>query len=144
MRKRIWRPPASFGDVLDSMAATGDPVSIGVFAVRGRLSLIHARLGPGDSTGHERPPSDRYDTEDLAIAQRPLPSTSPLDVASELNLQPSMSHAELMQIRRHFAAVNHPDVAQPHERTAATTRMQIANALIDHCLSVIVTIEHET
>ncbi|MBB2972030.1 hypothetical protein [Mesorhizobium sp. RMAD-H1] len=68
-------------------------------------------------------------------AESPLPSTDPDEIARELRLSSGMSSAELAQIRRRFAALNHPDRVAPHLRERASDRMKIANALIDRALA---------
>jgi hypothetical protein len=62
-------------------------------------------------------------------------STDPDDIARELRLSPGMSAAELAQIRRRFAARNHPDRVSAASRELASDRMKIANALIDRALA---------
>jgi len=68
-------------------------------------------------------------------AEIPLPSTDPEEIARELRLSSGVSAAELAQIRRRFAARNHPDRVAPHLRERASDRMKIANALIDRALA---------
>ncbi|KXF79545.1 hypothetical protein ATN84_04370 [Paramesorhizobium deserti] len=68
-------------------------------------------------------------------AELPLPSADPDEIAQELQLSSGMSPADLAQIRRRFAARNHPDRVAPHLRERASDRMKIANALIDRALA---------
>lgn len=56
------------------------------------------------------------------------------DVAKDINLLASDTAAELQSKRRRFARLNHPDRAPMEWREAATTRMKIANHLVDEAL----------
>ena len=56
------------------------------------------------------------------------------EVARDLDLDPTDSPAQLHRKRRSFARLNHPDRAPEDWREAATTRMTIANQLIDEAL----------
>lgn len=66
----------------------------------------------------------------------PPPSVLPQDIARELKLRVWHSPDDLIAIRRRFAKTNHPDRVIPSHRDAATTRMSIANTLIDEALRV--------
>lgn len=55
-------------------------------------------------------------------------------IARELGLTPTLGAKDLERIRREFALANHPDRAAPAARDLATTRMTIANTLIDQAL----------
>lgn len=59
---------------------------------------------------------------------------SPEAIAKDINLLASDTPAELQLKRRNFARINHPDRAPEEWREAATTRMKIANLLIDDAL----------
>lgn len=59
---------------------------------------------------------------------------SPADVAKDINLLASDTPAELQSKRRRFARLNHPDRTPAEWREAATTRMKIANHLVDEAL----------
>ena len=56
------------------------------------------------------------------------------EVAADIGLLPSDTPAELRLKRRDFARANHPDRIPEEWREAATTRMKIANLLIDEAL----------
>ena len=58
----------------------------------------------------------------------------PEDIAKDINLRPSDTPAELQKKRRNFARINHPDRAPEEWRDAATTRMMLANHLVDAAL----------
>jgi len=58
----------------------------------------------------------------------------PEDIAKDINLRPSDTRAELQKKRRNFARINHPDRAPEEWRDAATTRMMLANHLVDAAL----------
>jgi hypothetical protein len=73
---------------------------------------------------------------DLPDAPEP-PSVDPAVILGELGLRPGMSAAELQGVRRSFARRNHPDGYGHDFPAEATTRMQIANALIDRALKKI-------
>jgi hypothetical protein len=59
---------------------------------------------------------------------------SPEEVAKDINLLASDTPAELQSKRRSFARLNHPDRAPLEWRQAATTRMKIANHMVDEAL----------
>jgi hypothetical protein len=59
---------------------------------------------------------------------------SPEEVAKDINLLASDTPAELQSKRRRFARLNHPDRAPAAWREAATTRMKIANHMVDEAL----------
>lgn len=63
------------------------------------------------------------------------PSTHPYDVAMELNLLALRSVKDLLEARRTFARANHPDRVALAFRNEATTRMQIANRLVDDAVA---------
>lgn len=78
----------------------------------------------------------------LTPAPRPKPAIdtshfkrlSTEDVAKDINLLASDTLAELQSKRRSFARLNHPDRAPMELRQEATTRMKIANHLVDEAL----------
>lgn len=59
---------------------------------------------------------------------------SPEQVARDINLLASDTRAELKSKRRRFARLNHPDGCPSEWREAATTRMKIANQMVDEAL----------
>lgn len=75
-------------------------------------------------------------------AQKPEPATdtslfkrlSPEEVAKDIDLLASDTPAELKSKRRRFARINHPDRVPMQWRQAATTRMKIANHMVDEAL----------
>jgi len=75
-------------------------------------------------------------------APRPEPATdishferlSPEDIAKDIDLLASDTPAELKSKRRRFARLNHPDRCPPEWREAATTRMKVANQMVDEAL----------
>jgi hypothetical protein len=67
---------------------------------------------------------------DLA-ADAAIENTTIGSVARELGLDTSKSIADLLQLRRAFALQNHPDLVPQEKRAQATTRMALANFLID-------------
>jgi len=69
-----------------------------------------------------------------AAEPAPAPSTKPQDIARELKLRIWHSAGQILEIRRRFAMINHPDRVADTMRDAATTRMSIANGLIDAAL----------
>ncbi len=59
---------------------------------------------------------------------------SPEEIAKDLNLLATDTPAELQSKRRRFARLNHPDRTPAEWREAATTRMKIANHMVDEAL----------
>lgn len=68
-------------------------------------------------------------------AQPGAPSTDPYDVAMELDILSLGSVKDLLDARRNFARANHPDRVAIGFRAEATTRMQIANRLVDDAVA---------
>ena len=81
-----------------------------------------------------------YAADEFAPASTPEIDTaifsrlSPVEIAEDMNLASANTAAELQQKRRDFAQVNHPDRTPAEWREQATTRMKIANLLIDEAL----------
>lgn len=73
------------------------------------------------------PPEPPLDTS-------PFTRLSPAEIARDLGLLASDPPADLQRKRRAFASLNHPDRTPEEWREAATTRMKIANQLIDEAL----------
>ena len=69
-----------------------------------------------------------------AIDTSPFTRVSPEDVAEDINLLATDTPAELKSKRRRFARINHPDRVPMEWRQAATTRMKIANHMVDEAL----------
>jgi len=57
------------------------------------------------------------------------------EIARELDIGPADNRESLTEKRRRFARNNHPDSVHPNFRENATTRMKIANLLIDEALA---------
>lgn len=76
-----------------------------------------------------------YDPSTAADMPPPATSTSPRDIAGELAITKATTTAELYRLRRAFALHNHPDRLAPHYRETATTRMMIANRMIDDAIA---------
>ncbi|WP_097105582.1 hypothetical protein [Hoeflea halophila] len=81
---------------------------------------------PGPSTPAPRP--------EPAIDTSHFQRLSAKEVAEDIDLQASDSAAVLKSKRRRFARINHPDRAPLEWRQAATTRMKIANQMVDEAL----------
>lgn len=81
-----------------------------------------------------------YTSDMFAPPPKPAPDVSmfkrlsPGEIARDINLLASDTPVELHLKRRNFARMNHPDRAPEDWRDAATTRMKIANLLIDEAL----------
>lgn len=76
-----------------------------------------------------------YDPSTAADLPPPKTSTSPRDIAAELDITDHTTVAELYRLRRTFALNNHPDRLAPHYRETATRRMMIANRMIDDAIA---------
>jgi hypothetical protein len=81
-------------------------------------------------------PDPEQGPQTAAKAERPahLDRLSVADVLNDLGLGDGETPATLAEKRRNFAALNHPDRYPIEDRTAATTRMTIANMLVDDAL----------
>jgi len=111
--------------------------------IRGlNASFVGAGSGPGSGQDSEQlngaysayssdvfvpPPEPAID---VSIFKR----LSPEEIEKDINLLPSDTRAELQLKRRNFARINHPDRTPEEWREAATTRMKIANLLIDEAV----------
>tara|TARA_R110002020_G_scaffold27559_13_gene88973 strand:+ start:3771 stop:4235 length:465 start_codon:yes stop_codon:yes gene_type:complete len=108
-------------------------------------AFVGADTAPAPGDSGERLDADyyAYDAEPVAAPAAP-PERKPDmahfkrlhrdEVARDLDLDPTDSPAQLHRKRRSFARLNHPDRAPEDWREAATTRMTIANQLIDEAL----------
>jgi len=76
-----------------------------------------------------------YDPSSAADLPPPKTSTDPRVIAGELGITAATTTAELYRLRRQFALDNHPDRLAPHYRDSATTRMMIANRMIDDAIA---------
>ena len=63
-----------------------------------------------------------------------LDRLSPAEVAEDLEISNADTPTTLAEKRRAFAIRNHPDRHAPEDSEAATTRMTIANMLVDEAL----------
>lgn len=100
--------------------------------------------GSGPERGQDGEPLDSaasaYTSDMFAPPPKPAPEVSMFkrlsreEIARDINLLASDTPAELHLKRRSFARINHPDRAPEDWRDAATTRMKIANLLIDEAL----------
>lgn len=90
--------------------------------------------GPGTTSAVDNdaptPPPKPTPAIDTSLFKR----LSPEDVANDINLLASDTPVELKSKRRKFARLNHPDRVPMEWRQAATTRMKIANHLVDEAL----------
>ncbi|MEZ2219991.1 hypothetical protein [Rhizobium sp. RCC_161_2] len=92
-----------------------------------------------DNLGNEIPSPDPLPEPELQEPQPPvmpdhLARTSREEVATDLAISPQSTLQSLHEKRRAFAKANHPDSVAPPFREQATTRMMIANQLIDEAL----------
>ncbi|MBP1861208.1 hypothetical protein [Rhizobium herbae] len=98
-----------------------------------------ASADPTDSSAVQRAYFDMAG-DDMLAPPKPLPAPimpdhlfriRPEDIAADLALTDSETLQTLADKRRIFASSNHPDRHHPDFRSNATTRMKIANMLID-------------
>ncbi|KGF67997.1 hypothetical protein LL06_18970 [Hoeflea sp. BAL378] len=111
--------------------------------VRGfTAAFVGAGSPPAGGHGSERLEAAyfAYGAELVAPPPEPKPDMTRFtrvsrdEVASDVDLLPSDTPAQLHRKRRSFARLNHPDRTPEEWREAATTRMTIANQLIDEAL----------
>lgn len=85
------------------------------------------------------------DMDDLPFPPEEEPAAPPVmpahlarltdaEIAEDLDLKPDYTAHRLMERRRAFAKLNHPDRVHPDFRAQATRRMTVANMLIDQAL----------
>lgn len=124
-----------FADLLDAMTAEAadEPAPV-------RASFVFDHLAVAEGLGAAASVPDSLAAAGYAEAFEPFepepeavpqaPSVEPAEIAAELRLA-GLDAGGLALARRDFAQRNHPDRAHPAIRTAALTRMQIANAMVD-------------
>ncbi|AKH99388.1 hypothetical protein IMCC20628_00664 [Hoeflea sp. IMCC20628] len=114
--------------------------------IRGlNASFVGAGCEPARWRDSEQPNIAASAYNDDVLAPPPKPAfdasqfkrLSPEDVAKDIQLLPSDNPTELHLKRRNFARLNHPDRVPEEWRDAATTRMKIANRLIDDALALV-------
>jgi hypothetical protein len=92
-----------------------------------------------DNLGNEIPspeplPEPEQKEPEPPVMPEYLARTSREDVAAELAISSQSTLQSLHEKRRAFAKINHPDGVAPPFREQATTRMMIANQLIDEAI----------
>jgi hypothetical protein len=127
-----WNRPAknpTFDDILAGLETSAAMVDEAVAPRFGNPSDWLFRLKRSESGAAEN-------VYRIPPAPTPLviPPTSEEAVRAELDLTACRSHAELRDLRRRFARLNHPDRLPPALRAAGAQRMKIANMLIDEAL----------
>ena len=101
---------------------------IGASEARGRPDSEQIRAAYLDNS-HEMPAAPPEPEPEIDVSMYARLSAD--EVARDLDLLGSDTRPELQLKRRKFARTNHPDRAPEEWRDAATTRMKIANRLID-------------
>ncbi|CZT35868.1 hypothetical protein [Rhizobium sp. 9140] len=99
----------------------------------------YAEMDEAGSTAPEPPlprPAPGLQTARPLPRQRPahLDRLTPAQIAEDLEFSNAETPVTLAEKRRAFANRNHPDRHAPEDREAATTRMTIANMLVDEAL----------
>ncbi|MCY0096202.1 hypothetical protein [Hoeflea ulvae] len=141
---------STFEVVLDRLdrdrADAAVPASAPWTGIRGlNAGFVGAGSGPADWRTSETGEGawSAYQDDDYAPPPKPAPDLSFFkrlsaeEIAADIALKASDTVAQLHLKRRNFARLNHPDRAPEEWREAATTRMKIANLLIDDALRVI-------
>lgn len=144
----------TFEDVLERVGheRADDPLPGSAFWTRIRglnASFVGTNSKPERRQDSEQLHAAYFDCSSDVVAPPPKPATpppkpaidvsmfkrlSPEDIVKDINLLPSDTRAELQKKRRNFAHINHPDRAPDEWRNAATTRMMVANHLVDDAL----------
>jgi hypothetical protein len=142
-----------FQSVLDRLDSEEDASEKEEAAHRIRgLNVSFAATVPGGETPAAHRPDDAYrdnlgdpvilpelEPEPEPAPQEPimpehLSRISREEVAAELAITSEHTREVLQEKRRHFAKVNHPDSVAALFREQATTRMTLANQLIDEAI----------
>ncbi|WP_370192937.1 hypothetical protein [Aurantimonas coralicida] len=133
-------PAPSFEQILDEVATAEAALAqngAGPRSSPGFWSAFARIVPPRSATaGGARKKPVTPEPMDLPDAAQP-PSVDPAVILDELGLRPGLTAAELQGVRRSFARRNQPDGYGHDFPVQATTRMQIANALIDQALKKI-------
>ena len=126
-----------FASLLDARARAAAGSEPGAPSPR-RAGPVYAVGGDLDSSREPPNAADAlarlYADEGAHAATSPSLACDREAIAGELGLTPALGAKDLERIRREFALANHPDRAAPAARDLATTRMTIANMLIDQAL----------
>jgi hypothetical protein len=97
-----------------------------------RKVLGESSLPVGDTESETGPPQPVEPEEEPVPVH--LTRLTTQEIAGELGIADADTEATLNDKRRKFAKTNHPDGVAERFRPAATTRMQIANLLIDQAI----------
>lgn len=134
---RIQGLNSSFAaDVRDGVSASTARADQAYFD---NLDLDAAPIRPTAADAPAKPEPTAFETP---VVEKPAPPvmpahlarTSPEAVAAELAISSKDTLHTLSDKRRAFAKANHPDGIDPLFRDKATTRMKIANLLIDEAI----------
>jgi hypothetical protein len=82
----------------------------------------------------EPTPAAAPEAEMAPVIPQHLTRLSIEEIAEDLDLKPDHGRDALAEKRRAFARLNHPDSHHPDFRHQATTRMKIANLLVDEAI----------
>lgn len=138
-----------FQSVLERLAEEADEIepdaAPGSFRIKGLSAGFVAERVETDTADFLRQQAFHRDlTADLPSADRepdPAPVMPPhlsrltvQEIAEDLALRPDDDLAVLSDKRRAFARLNHPDGIHAEFREQATTRMKIANLLVDEAI----------
>ena len=143
-----------FQSVLDRLDSEEEPAEEeeAPHRIRG-LNVSFAATVPGGETPDAHRPDEAYrdNLGDPIILPKPEPESAPQEpkppvmpkhlartsreeVAAELALTSDLTREALQEKRRSFAKANHPDGVAAPFREQATTRMTLANQLIDEAI----------
>ena len=96
----------------------------------------HAAAYQEMAEGGPPPPQPKPECQETEPRMPPhLERLSVVEILEDLQLSQSDTPAQLSEKRRTFARNNHPDRLAPQFREQATSRMKIANLLIDEAMS---------
>lgn len=104
------------------------------------LSALSSILPPAEAcSAQDAAFLEGFDIAPEQPAYTHMLQTDPKAIADEIGLTKAaarhLDRGKLQQMRRSFAARNHPDLLPPHYREQAEQRMKIANMLIDDAIT---------
>lgn len=138
-----------FQSVLERLAEEADDVeedaAPGTFRIRGLSAGFVAERVEADTAEFLRQQAFHRDLADDLPAAEPQATQEPVmpphlarlsvvEIAEDLAIGPRDGLATLSEKRRAFARLNHPDGVEEKYRDRATTRMKVANLLIDEAI----------
>jgi hypothetical protein len=137
--QRLWCFRAALDDLVENAARDAGGAATSGQAWRSSEQVSQALSEIGGSTANDGAGGSQISRLCFAYladtaAATPLRTLGIEDVAAALRMKPAPNRAQLLRLRRDFAAVNHPDRLPEALRRWAATNMARVNTMIDEAL----------